>query len=178
MICMYHSCTSFEGASRGGQPLNIFTWFIAAGGKKQTIYVGHVKVVTYTGILCIKQTSRISIAVSTRMIFAWHQQRSGCSRLCLVYCQKDTDSLMATKEIINIANTQITLDEETGWTLRSISNQSSEPCGMAQYLYQKQQSLDGNNKLTHAHREKKGMGSAFLYCPQCNLEMRITYQAI
>ena len=29
---LYHSCTSFEGASRGGQPLNIFTWFIVAGG--------------------------------------------------------------------------------------------------------------------------------------------------
>jgi len=29
---LYHSCTSFEGASRGGQPLNIFTWFIGAGG--------------------------------------------------------------------------------------------------------------------------------------------------
>jgi len=29
---LYHSCTSFEGASPGGQPLNIFTWFIGAGG--------------------------------------------------------------------------------------------------------------------------------------------------
>ena len=29
---LYHSCSSFEGASRGGQPLNIFTWFIGAGG--------------------------------------------------------------------------------------------------------------------------------------------------
>jgi len=29
---LYHSCTSFEGASLGGQPLNIFTWFIGAGG--------------------------------------------------------------------------------------------------------------------------------------------------
>jgi len=29
---LYHSCTSFEGASRGGQPFNIFTWFIGAGG--------------------------------------------------------------------------------------------------------------------------------------------------
>ena len=25
---LYHSCTSLEGASGGGQPLNIFTWFI------------------------------------------------------------------------------------------------------------------------------------------------------
>jgi len=29
---LYHSCTSFEGAFRGSQPLNIFTWFIGAGG--------------------------------------------------------------------------------------------------------------------------------------------------
>ena len=29
---LYHSCTSFEGASRGGQPLNIFTWLIGAVG--------------------------------------------------------------------------------------------------------------------------------------------------
>jgi len=29
---LYHSCTSFEGASRVGQPFNIFTWFIGAGG--------------------------------------------------------------------------------------------------------------------------------------------------
>ena len=29
---LYHSCTSFEGASRGRQPLNIFTRFIGAGG--------------------------------------------------------------------------------------------------------------------------------------------------
>ena len=31
-ILLYHSCTSFEGASRLGQPLNIFTWFIDSGG--------------------------------------------------------------------------------------------------------------------------------------------------
>jgi len=29
---LYHSCTSLEGASRGAQPLNVFTWFIGAGG--------------------------------------------------------------------------------------------------------------------------------------------------
>jgi len=29
---LYHSCTSFEGASRLGQSFNIFTWFIGAGG--------------------------------------------------------------------------------------------------------------------------------------------------
>ena len=28
---LYHSCTSFEGASRGGQPSNIFTRCIGAG---------------------------------------------------------------------------------------------------------------------------------------------------
>jgi len=27
-----HCCTSFKGASRGGQPLIFFTWFIGAGG--------------------------------------------------------------------------------------------------------------------------------------------------
>jgi len=31
---LHHSCTSFEGASRGGQPLNVFTWFIGAGGQR------------------------------------------------------------------------------------------------------------------------------------------------
>jgi len=31
---LYHSCTSFEGASWSGQPLNIFTWFIGSGGLK------------------------------------------------------------------------------------------------------------------------------------------------
>ena len=30
---LYYSCTSFEGASPGGQTLNIFTWFIGAGGR-------------------------------------------------------------------------------------------------------------------------------------------------
>jgi len=29
---LYHSCTTFEGASREGQPLNIWIWFIGAGG--------------------------------------------------------------------------------------------------------------------------------------------------
>ena len=29
---LYHSCTSIEGASWRGQPLNIFTWFIGSGG--------------------------------------------------------------------------------------------------------------------------------------------------
>ena len=29
---LYHSCTTFEEASREGQPLNFFTWFIGAGG--------------------------------------------------------------------------------------------------------------------------------------------------
>jgi len=29
---LYHSCTNFDGASRGGYPLNIFTRFIGAGG--------------------------------------------------------------------------------------------------------------------------------------------------
>jgi len=28
---LYHSCTSFKGGSPGGQPLNIFTWYIGAG---------------------------------------------------------------------------------------------------------------------------------------------------
>jgi len=35
MVCgnvLYHSCTSFQGASLGGQPLIIFTWSIGAGG--------------------------------------------------------------------------------------------------------------------------------------------------
>jgi len=31
-IVLYRSCTNSEGASRRGQPLNIFTWFIEAGG--------------------------------------------------------------------------------------------------------------------------------------------------
>jgi len=30
---LYHSCTSFEGASRGGQPFIFFTWLIGAGGE-------------------------------------------------------------------------------------------------------------------------------------------------
>jgi len=29
---LYHCCTSFEGASRGGEPLIIFTWFPGACG--------------------------------------------------------------------------------------------------------------------------------------------------
>jgi len=29
---LFYSSTSFEGEFRGGQPLNIFTWFIGAGG--------------------------------------------------------------------------------------------------------------------------------------------------
>jgi len=33
---LYHSCNNFERASRVGQPLNIFTWFIGAGGETQT----------------------------------------------------------------------------------------------------------------------------------------------
>ena len=36
---LYHSCTTFEGAFRGGQPLNIFTWFIGAGGCANYLYV-------------------------------------------------------------------------------------------------------------------------------------------
>ena len=31
-IFLYHNCTSLEGASRGGEPLNILTWFIVAAG--------------------------------------------------------------------------------------------------------------------------------------------------
>jgi len=38
---LYHSRTSFEGASQGGQPLNIFTWFIGAGGYiHRYMYIG------------------------------------------------------------------------------------------------------------------------------------------
>jgi len=29
---LYSSCTSFQGASSRGKPLNIFTWFIGSGG--------------------------------------------------------------------------------------------------------------------------------------------------
>jgi len=36
---LYHSCTSFKGASRGGQPLNIFTWFIGAGGSSPGVNI-------------------------------------------------------------------------------------------------------------------------------------------
>jgi len=32
VLSRYHSCTSSEGTSRGGQSLNVFTWFIGAGG--------------------------------------------------------------------------------------------------------------------------------------------------
>jgi len=35
---LYHNCTSFEGASRGGQPFNIFTWFIGAGSSSWNNY--------------------------------------------------------------------------------------------------------------------------------------------
>jgi len=45
---LYHSCTSFEGASRRGQPLNIFTWFIGAGGEDTfIIYVQGICVFMY-----------------------------------------------------------------------------------------------------------------------------------
>ena len=33
---LYHSCTRLKGVSRGGQPLNVFTWFIGAGGRSAT----------------------------------------------------------------------------------------------------------------------------------------------
>jgi len=36
---LYHSSTRFEGASRGGQPFNIFTWFIGAGGEATHSYM-------------------------------------------------------------------------------------------------------------------------------------------
>ena len=37
---LHHSCTSFEGASRKGQPLNVFTLFIGAGGVKSGPKIG------------------------------------------------------------------------------------------------------------------------------------------
>jgi len=43
---LYHSCTSFEGASRVGQPLNNFTWFIGAGGDIMGMHM-------WKGTLCI-----------------------------------------------------------------------------------------------------------------------------
>jgi len=32
---LYRSCTSFQGASRGGHPLNIVIWFIGAGRQEK-----------------------------------------------------------------------------------------------------------------------------------------------
>jgi len=37
-----HSCTSFEGASWVDQSLNIFTWFIGAGGIYYVFYFSHI----------------------------------------------------------------------------------------------------------------------------------------
>jgi len=56
---------------------------------KQNMYIGPAKVITdpffLEGVLCINLTSHVSIFVTTRMIFAWHQQWSDRSRPYLVY---------------------------------------------------------------------------------------------
>jgi len=61
--------------------------------KKQTIYAGPVKVITdpffLEGVLHSKLTDYVSIAVSTRMTFPWHQQWSVRSMPCLVYCRDE-----------------------------------------------------------------------------------------
>ena len=54
---LYHSCTSFEGASRGGQPLNIFEWFIGAGGIRM-----------YSNFMCIR-------IILTFWVFAFSSHR-------------------------------------------------------------------------------------------------------
>jgi len=50
---LYHSCTSVQGASRGGQPLNIFTWFTGAGGLFYLcLYIGCVGCVCVCVYVC------------------------------------------------------------------------------------------------------------------------------
>jgi len=44
---LYHSCTSFEGASWRGQPLNIFTWFIGSGGSSIWVHGSFVCCMTH-----------------------------------------------------------------------------------------------------------------------------------
>jgi len=52
---LYHSCTSFEGASRWGEPFNIFTWFIGSGGYIHRRITHRISVIyTYSKQDCIE----------------------------------------------------------------------------------------------------------------------------
>ena len=51
--------------------------------------------------------------------------------------QSEETTLITCTAIIKIDNTQITRNEKAGRAIRSTSNQSSEPCEVAQYPQQK-----------------------------------------
>jgi len=95
---LYHSCTSFEGAFRGGQPLNIFTSFIGAGGeslimmsKKTKNHVGCVRVslsfslsslqllvvsfIVYweRGCVCVSDPELVMEFPGSLVVFVWHE---------------------------------------------------------------------------------------------------------
>ena len=95
---LYHSCTSFEGAVWEGQPLNIFTSFIGAGGeslimmsKKTKNHVGCVRVslslslsslqllvfssIVYweRGCVCVSNPELVLEFPGSLVVFVWHK---------------------------------------------------------------------------------------------------------
>jgi len=65
---LYHSCTSFEGAFWGGQPLNTFTWFIGAGGLSYVIHSDMYDIAFMCGV-------RLRLLVRY-LIHMWYDARS------------------------------------------------------------------------------------------------------
>jgi len=90
---VYHNYTSSEGASRRGQPLNIFTWFIGAGGyPKWFIYIWYLHDLTLIDVasawlIYIPETTH------TYVVPAWRHKKDPClspipwqNRVWLAFC--------------------------------------------------------------------------------------------
>ena len=96
---LYHSCTSFEVASRGGQPLNIFTWFIGAGGVTQLRIrlwnTPHDSFVWHTcWFICVTHLL-IRYCDTTHDSFVWHASGFVCETHLMIHlCDTPVDSFV------------------------------------------------------------------------------------
>jgi len=76
---LYHRCTSFEEASPGAKPLNIFTWFIGAGGYGDII--SHM-FETWYDVIMSDMSNRMSYASCAHHIMPRRWFRQIPHRIC------------------------------------------------------------------------------------------------
>jgi len=121
---LYHSCTSSEGASRRGQPLNIFTWFTGAGRWPMKIRhpIGLCHSAPCTMVLVSFRKRAITYRALLRKMTDTDEASYGSSPLYIIYTRMPSVAVVSTKD----EDACRTLLQKM--TLKMVSCGSSPPC--------------------------------------------------